>query len=358
MNDSKLSSETSAELERLRRLPWFEPGKPCRTDIFHERDFHTEHEALWGRWGAQGIGRLRKVMLTPPSIAEVRPVFVEEPAYYRMYQRRLPELRIMEKQFEQFVSILKGEAVEVFLLDPPSLEDAIGPYGFRRIFTTPSEVLVTNAGAIIPRMACSGYLVGREKRWAEYLMSIGCPILFSLHGKGCGEIGAGAWLDDRHYVYAEGVTANQEGLRQLRWILESIGVELYVAHSPGYVDLWDFPAGGVSHPDMMLGIVDLGLAIVYPAMLNWATINHLRGLKFRLIEVPPEEFVQYGCNILTVAPGKVVIPAAAKRTIAALRREGVECLDLDLSQSSTGLGGPHCITCQLLRDPGPRLDAL
>jgi len=85
---------------------------------------------------------------------------------------------------------------------------------------------------------------------------------------------------------------------------------------------------------MMLGVVDVGLAIVYPAMLNWGTIQYLRELKFRLIEVPPEEFVHYGCNILTLAPGKIVIPAAAKQTIAALRREGMECLDLDLSQSS------------------------
>lgn len=355
MNDAHAPSDIAIELERLSKLPWFEPGKPCQTEIFHERDFAAEQEAMWGRWGAQGIGRLRKVMLTPPSECEVRPVFAEEPAYYRMYQRRLPDLRILERQFEQYVAALKGEGVEVLMLDPPALADAVGPYGFQRIFTTPSEVLVTSAGAIIPRMASSGYLAGREKRWAQYLMSMGCPILFSIHGKGVGEIGAGAWLDDRHYVYAEGVTANREGLRQLQWVLESIGVELYVAHSPGYVDLWDFPAGGVSHLDMMLGVADLGLAIVYPAMLNWATIRYLRELKFRLIEVPPEEYVQYGCNILTLAPGKVVIPAAAKQTIAALRREGVECLDLDLSQSSTGLGGPHCVTCQLLRDPGPSL---
>ena len=48
--------DNAAELERIRKLTWFEPGKPCRTDIFHERDFASEQEALWGRWGAQGIG--------------------------------------------------------------------------------------------------------------------------------------------------------------------------------------------------------------------------------------------------------------------------------------------------------------
>ena len=113
MNDLRLASETALELERLEKLPWFESGKPCRTDVFQERDFYTEHEAVWGRWGAQGIGQLRKVMLTPPSKCEVRPVFAQEPAYYRMYQRRLPDLRTMRSQFDQFVAALKGEGVEV-----------------------------------------------------------------------------------------------------------------------------------------------------------------------------------------------------------------------------------------------------
>ena len=85
MNDLRLASEKCARARTAwEKLPWFESGKPCRTDVFQERDFCTEQEAVWGRWGAQGIGQLRKVMLTPPSECEVRPVFAQEPAYYRI----------------------------------------------------------------------------------------------------------------------------------------------------------------------------------------------------------------------------------------------------------------------------------
>ncbi|HLJ73582.1 MAG TPA: hypothetical protein VKV24_17215 [Casimicrobiaceae bacterium] len=94
MNDSHAPSDIALERERLSKLSWFESGKPCRTEIFHERDFAHEQEAIWGKWGAQGIGRLRTVMLTPPSECEVRPVFAEEPAYYRLYRRRLLDLHI------------------------------------------------------------------------------------------------------------------------------------------------------------------------------------------------------------------------------------------------------------------------
>ena len=49
MSASHTVSENAAELERVRKLPWFEAGKPCRTDIFHERDFASEQETMWGR---------------------------------------------------------------------------------------------------------------------------------------------------------------------------------------------------------------------------------------------------------------------------------------------------------------------
>ena len=51
------------ERERLSQQPWFEPGKPCRYPIFQERDWEDEFERNWGKWGAQGIGKLRKVSL-------------------------------------------------------------------------------------------------------------------------------------------------------------------------------------------------------------------------------------------------------------------------------------------------------
>jgi len=100
---------------------------------------------------------------------------------------------------------------------------------------------------------------------------------------------------------------------------------------------------------------DLGLATVYPGFLDYETIRYLKSKKIRLIEVPPEEFIEYGCNGLILEPGKVMVPAAAKETIKALRKEGVVVIDVDFSENAaSGGGGPNCITGKLLRDPGPQ----
>ena len=80
------------ERELLETLPWFEPGKPLRNYMLHETDFYDEVEQIWGRrWGAEGIGTLREVLVSRPTENEIRPEYAEEWQYYysqRSGQRR------------------------------------------------------------------------------------------------------------------------------------------------------------------------------------------------------------------------------------------------------------------------------
>lgn len=186
-----LTKEELEELERLKGLPWFESRKPPRTLIFQERDFYKELEAEWGKWGAQGIGRLRKVLLSRPSENEVRSVYEKEPEYYRLYRMKLPNLKKMQEQFDQYVKVLQGEGVEVHFLEPPI--PAIGPYGFIKWFCTVGSVVVTKAGAIIPRAAMGGWEVGRNRYFVKKLVELDIPILFMIHGKAVIEVGGGAF---------------------------------------------------------------------------------------------------------------------------------------------------------------------
>jgi hypothetical protein len=65
-------AEEHDERALLETLPWFEPGKPLRNWMLHETDFYDEVEQIWGRrWGAEGIGTLREVLVSRPT--ETRP---------------------------------------------------------------------------------------------------------------------------------------------------------------------------------------------------------------------------------------------------------------------------------------------
>ena len=72
-------AEGHDELAVLETLPWFEAGKPLRNYMLHETDFYDEVEQVWGRkWGAEGIGTLREVLVSRPTENEIRPEYAEE----------------------------------------------------------------------------------------------------------------------------------------------------------------------------------------------------------------------------------------------------------------------------------------
>lgn len=71
------------ELRVLDELPWFDPGQPLHNWMLHETDFYEEVEQIWGRrWGAEGIGKLREVLVSRPTENETRSEYASEWQYY------------------------------------------------------------------------------------------------------------------------------------------------------------------------------------------------------------------------------------------------------------------------------------
>jgi len=348
-SEEDIEEMTKEEMARLEKLPWFEHGKPCKMDIFQHRDWQEEFELTWGKWGCHGIGKLRKAAISIPTEYEFNPVFEKEPAYYRSglivsrpeYNKDFSkDLDQYQKFMEDYKKILEGEGVEVYELEPP--ESPIGPYGFMKAFPA-CGLTITKAGFIANRAACAGYLSWLWGHFSFKMMEIGCPTFYMLQGDEIGEF-TPIYIGENSAVIQQGFPSNAAGTAKYKSLLEQLGDEVWVAHMPGFVNLFDFPAGGTSHVDMALGCADLGLCIVYPSFLDYTTIGYLRSKGIRFIEVPPDEWHTDACNIVPLGPGKVVIPAEAKQTIAALRKEGVECIDIPWSPAfRIGGGGPDCL---------------
>ena len=80
------------------------------------------------------------------------------------------------------------------------------------------------------------------------------------------------------------------------------------------------------------------------------TVETARDIRPFQVEIPDEEFATQGCNVLTVAPGKVLMLKDNTVTIERLRDAGVEVHTYDGSEVSLkGDGGPTCLTQPLLR---------
>src|SRR5689334_7487777 len=113
-------SESHDEQAVLESLPWFEPRKPVRNYMLHETDFYDEVEEIWGqRWGAEGIGTLREVLVSRPSENEIRPEYAKEWQYYYSSAAGNADLGRLRAQFDEYYDTLAGNGVRVNYLEAP-----------------------------------------------------------------------------------------------------------------------------------------------------------------------------------------------------------------------------------------------
>lgn len=148
------------EMRVLQELPWFEPGKPLHNWMLHETDFYDEVERIWGKkWGAEGIGKLREVLVSRPTENETREEYAKEWQYYYSSAAGNADLGRLQDQFDGYYEVLKENGVKVNYIDAPV--PAIGAYGYlKNLVTLAGGGLVVKGGAIIHRMGLGSWQRG------------------------------------------------------------------------------------------------------------------------------------------------------------------------------------------------------
>ncbi|WP_198371040.1 dimethylarginine dimethylaminohydrolase family protein [Roseomonas rosulenta] len=104
------------------------------------------------------------------------------------------------------------------------------------------------------------------------------------------------------------------------------------------------------HLDVLFCMAAPGLAVACLDVLDPDFVAWLAGHGMRCIGVPYRDAMALGCNILALGRGRVISARGSARLNAALRAEGLEVLDPDLSLFAAGGGGPHCLTGPLRRE--------
>jgi N-dimethylarginine dimethylaminohydrolase len=336
----------------LGRFPGYRRGSPPQYAEYHaEVDFLDEIEAIWGqRWGAQGMGRLRQVAMSPPTEVEVLDEYVDDPAFF-IYDGQLPDLRKMREQHAGLMQTYRDLEIDVRIFEYP--ETPRSAYGPLKRAVSAAAGFVINGGAVIAREAAP-YWRGRSRYVSQYLQSIGCPILYTVHGKGVCEGGAFTRMADDLIVAMLSTDCNQDGLDQVRPVLERAGYHVWAARSPGPLHVFHPELIGWIHADMWIAPLDRDLALIYPPWCDYETIRYLKDIGYELIEADRDEQEHVApANMITIEPRKVVMPAGAPRTKAAVEDAGVEVIEVEYDEVIKYGGSIRCTTMQLVRDPGP-----
>jgi N-dimethylarginine dimethylaminohydrolase len=170
------------------------------------------------------------------------------------------------------------------------------------------------------------------------------PVIGQIREPGRLEGGDVVWLDRRTIVVGRGYRTNDEGIRQLRWLLDD-DVETIVVALPHWRGEAD-----VMHLMSLVSPVDRDLAVVYAPLLPVPFREILRHRGIELVEVPDDEFEKMGTNVLALSPRRCLMLGGNRETRAALDRAGADVLEYEGTEISVkGAGGPTCLTRPLER---------
>jgi N-dimethylarginine dimethylaminohydrolase len=103
-------------------------------------------------------------------------------------------------------------------------------------------------------------------------------------------------------------------------------------------------------------MADVNLGVIYPPGVPFDFIEYLKyEKKIQLIEAKPEEVRNEGCNIVALAPRKIIMNENNINLRRGLEKEGVDVIPVDFSEICKFGGAGHCATGPLLRDRGPMI---
>jgi arginine deiminase len=306
------------------------------------------------RFGAQTeYGRLRKVLMHRPGedLARVTPgnkdaFLFRDVVYWREFQR----------EHDVFTDALRGEGVDVVLLGD-LLDEGHARIAdtFPNLVYTRDVCTVNNQGAYILRMTY-------QARYAEPYMlerameKLGVPIAHRVSPPGIVEGGDFVWLNDETVMMGYGTRSNEAGVDQVRGRMMGESVKEFVSvilpsfrvHLDGALmmmapDLALFHRASLGLFPAYVHDPDGGVEITYLE-------DYLKGKGVELIYADDTEIRMFGTNLIGLGDRKCASYEWNERIMGILDERGFDVIGIPGSQLSIGGGGPHCMTCPILRD--------
>ena len=195
--------------------------------------------------------------------------------------------------------------------------------------------IATNKGMIICNM---GKAARNNEPLAEqdaFLVN-NIPVLGKIVSPGTVEGGDVAWLDEQTLAVGHTYRTNDEGIEQLRYLLNPLGVKLVVTSLPHYKGVTD-----VFHLMSIFSPVDKNLAVVYSPLMPIAFRNLLLNKGYELVEVPDEEFESMGCNVLALSPRVCLMVEGNPVTNSRLEKAGCKVIQYEGSDISVKGGDTY-----------------
>lgn len=241
-------------------------------------------------------------------------------------------------EHDAFCHLLESQRIHVIRqpVAPPGELDAIFVFD-------PS--IVTDEGVILCR---PGKAVRRPEvnLAAALYRTLDIPVIGTIEEPGLLEGGDAFWIDANTLAVGEGFRTNRAGIDQLQIYLQPFAIDIVRVPLP----YWRGPDECL-HLLSLISPVAEHKAVAFRPLMPTTFIELLSELGWELIDVPEEEFATQGTNVLSLAPGKVVMLNRNPETRRRLEAAGCEVhVVMGDHMSHNRGGGPTCLTRPLVRD--------
>lgn len=285
--------------------------------------------------GAQSmVAPLRRVLTSPPGAAMAG---ADATVWHYASALDAAKLQVDHAGLE---AILRAADVEISHLD-------IGQAPLADAVFTHDPSLMTERGAVLLNMG-KALRRGEIAAHRAFYESAGIPILGEIETPGSLEGGDCVWLRPDLLLIGLGFRSNEDGVRQLRSLLEPLGVTVLAFDLPVYLG-----REACLHLMSVISLLDDDLALVYLPLFPVRLLQFLEAEAVTCLAAPEDEFLAsagLSLNVLALAPRHCVMIDGWPKTAALLREAGCRletfpgdelCLKAE--------GGPTCLTRPLLR---------
>ncbi|QHS16730.1 dimethylarginine dimethylaminohydrolase family protein [Halopenitus persicus] len=187
---------------------------------------------------------------------------------------------------------------------------------------------------------------GEERRLSERVIELGTPIYHSVHGDGGFEAGNMVWIDEGTVAIGRSRTTNAAGIRQVRTVLETFGIDVIEVPIFGSTE-----STGQTHLALVFSMVAPDLALVYSEAVPPEFLDTLHDRGIDTIPVPMREQRNRATSTIVVEPGTIVLSSGNHEVRAALETRGFEVVELAMQEIRKAGGGPKGLVLPLERTP-------
>ena len=282
------------------------------------------------------VNPIKKIILKHPKDA-----FKDQDTINKQFSRlnyfEAPNFNKAISDYDKFVGLLISFDIELHFLPKDNSTSIDSIY-------THDPCVVSNNGVILCNMGKKSRLA-EPNTMEEYFKSIQLPILGRIKAPGTLEGGDVVWIDEKTIAVGEGYRTNKEGIKQLKHLL-SDQVEKVISVP---IPHWTGPKDCL-HLMSNISPIDHNLYLVYSRLLPVPFRKYLLDRNIELIDVPDEEYESMGCNVLAVAPRKVIMINGNLITKQLLEKKDIDVYTYDGAEISIkGAGGPTCLTRPFVR---------